>query len=169
MKLYEINEGIAALRDFGADPETGEILDMSDEDIAELVGVLQLDKEEKLENIACLIKELKKESEALEQTKKEVAARYDAEINARKRRMESLKTYVEMNMEPEEKIKTMRASIFWKKNPSSVQVDFTQLPVAYYKIRDPEADKTAIKKALDAGEDIPGAWLLEGETHIHIR
>lgn len=169
MKLYEINEGIAVLRDFGADPETGEILDMSDEDIAEMIGVLQLDKEEKLENIACLIKELKKEAEALDEAKKSIAARYDAEINARKRRMESLKTYMEMNMDADEKIKTMRASVFWKKNPASVQVDFNYLPVSYYKIRDPEADKTAIKKAIDAGEEIPGAWLLEGETHIQIR
>lgn len=169
MKLYEINEGIAALRDFGADPETGEILDMSDEDIAELVGVLQLDKEEKLENIACLIKELKKESEALEQTKRERVAWYDNRIKAHSRRIESLKNYMEMNMESDEKIKTDRASIFWKKNPSSVQVDINHLPVSYYKIREPEADKIAIKDALLAGKQIPGAWLLEGETHIQIR
>ena len=169
MRLYEINDGIATLREFNVDPETGEILDLPEEDINELIGVLELDREEKIENIACLIKELKKEAEALDTTKKEIAARYDAEVKARQRRIESLKNYLEVNMGSDEKIKTMRASIFWKKNPASVQVDFNYLPTSYYKIRDPEADKTAIKKALDAGEEIPGAWLQEGETHIQIR
>lgn len=169
MKLYEINDGIAALRDFNVDPETGEILEMSEEDINEMIEVLKLDREEKIENIACLIKEIKKEAEALDQVKKEMAAKYDAWVKARQRRMEFLKNYLEGNMGADEKVKTARASVFWKKNPASVQIDFNYLPVAYYKIRDPEADKTAIKKAIDAGEEIPGAWLLEGETHIQIR
>ena len=142
---------------------------MPEEDINEMIEVLKMDREEKIENIACLIKEIKKEAEALDQAKKEMAARYDSWVKARQRRIDFLKNYMEANMETDEKIKTVRASIFWKKNPGSVQVDFNYLPTAFYKIRDPEADKTAIKKAMDAGQDVPGAWILEGESHIQIR
>lgn len=165
MKLYEINDGIATLRDFNVDPETGEILDMPEKDINEMIEVLKLDREEKIENIACLIKEIRVETEAMEKVKR----RYESWIKVRRRRMDYLKTYMEMNMLPDEKVKTVRASVFWKKNPDSIQVDFNYLPTAYYKIRDPEANKTAIKEAMDAGKEIPGAWIQEGEKHIEIR
>lgn len=168
MKLYEINDGIAVLREFGADPETGEILDLPEEDIEEMIEVLQLDRTEKIENIACLCKELKKEAEALAETKKEIAARYDAEINARKRRIESLKNYLMGNLEEGEKVKTMRASIFWKIDSSVVIDDIYRVPVEYYKIVEPEASKTAIKDAIKDGLTVPGAHI-ESKASIQIR
>lgn len=170
MKLYEINESIEMLREFKVDPETGEILDnTSAEDIAEMIGVLELDRAEKLEACACVYKEMKNEAKELTDAKKEVTDRYQAEINARERRAESIRAYMEQNMKEGEKLKTMQASIYWQKNPSSVEVDFKYLPTKYLKIQKPQADKTTLMEKLTKGEKIEGAWLVEGRNGIRIK
>jgi hypothetical protein len=46
--------------------------------------------------------------------------------------------------------------------------DMNDLPQGFYKISR-EADKAAIKKALDAGEDVPGAHMVIGSEGLSIR
>ena len=164
MKLYEINDGIAALRDFGVDPETGEILDESDEYIEEMIEVLQLDRTEKLEGCAVLTKEFKRDIDAL----KSEIQRLQREVKARERRIESLQNYMTWNMEPGEKVETLKAKIGWRKSTAVVVDNIYQVPVEFYKIREPEADKTAIKDALKEGREVPGAHI-EERQNISIR
>ena len=59
MTLFEINEQIQKAIELGFDPETGEILDAS------ALEQLQIDRDEKIENICLYIKDLTAEAKAL--------------------------------------------------------------------------------------------------------
>lgn len=61
MTLYEIDAAILAAIAHGIDPETGEITNLD-----ELMG-LQMDRDRKIENIACLVKNLKADVKAMKE------------------------------------------------------------------------------------------------------
>ena len=61
MTLYEIDAAIMTAIAHGIDPETGEITNLD-----ELIG-LQMDRERKIENIACLVKNLKADVKAMKE------------------------------------------------------------------------------------------------------
>ena len=61
MTLYEIDAAIMTAIAHGIDPETGEITNLD-----ELMG-LQMDRERKIENIACLVKNLKADVKAMKE------------------------------------------------------------------------------------------------------
>lgn len=61
MTLYEIDTAILAAISNGTDPETGEINNLD-----ELMG-LQIERDQKIENIACLIKNIKADVKALKE------------------------------------------------------------------------------------------------------
>ena len=73
MNLYDIDKAILSC----VDMETGEIID------AEKLDELKMEKEQKIRNIACWVKELKAEAEALKQQKEAFAAREKAAIRRR--------------------------------------------------------------------------------------
>lgn len=61
MTLFEIDAAILTAIAHGTDPETGEITNLD-----ELMG-LQMDRERKIENIACLVKNLKADVKAMKE------------------------------------------------------------------------------------------------------
>lgn len=61
MTLFEIDAAIMTAIAHGIDPETGEITNLD-----ELMG-LQMDRERKIENIACLVKNLKADVKAMKE------------------------------------------------------------------------------------------------------
>ena len=61
MTLYEIDSAIMTAIAHGIDPETGEITNLD-----ELMG-LQMDRDRKIENIACLVKNLKADVKAMKE------------------------------------------------------------------------------------------------------
>ena len=61
MTLYEISAAILAAIASGTDPETGEINNLD-----ELMG-LQMERDQKIENIACLVKNLKADVKAMKE------------------------------------------------------------------------------------------------------
>lgn len=61
MTLYEIDAAIMTAIAHGIDPETGEITNLD-----ELMG-LQMDRDRKIENIACLVKNLKADVKAMKE------------------------------------------------------------------------------------------------------
>lgn len=158
MKLYEINAQLRAIAD-GAefDEETGEIFD------EQAIEALQIAREDKLEGIACLIKEHKAMAEALKEEKNKLYARQKAEEN----RVESLKRYLANCMADGEKFKTARAQISWRKSQSVEVQDESILPEDYLKVVT-EPNKTAIKLAIERGEEVPGATIVE-KTNIQIK
>ena len=151
MKLYEIDQAILNCIDL----ETGEIID------TEQLDKLTMEREAKLENVACWIKELKAEAEALKAEKMAFAKRQQVAEN----KMESLKKYLAYALDGQA-FKTVRASVTFRKSQAVEIADIYKLDENYLRYKEPEADKTAIKEALKAGKTVAGATLVENTSVI---
>ena len=145
MNLYEINNAMQECVNL----ETGEI------DL-ELFEKLQLEKDEKIENVALWIKNLSSDVEGMENEKKA----FEERIKATKNKVIALKTYLEMALNGE-KFQTAKCSITFRKSKSVNVLDVSKLDKDYLKYADPTADKTAIKKAIESGVTVIGASLVE--------
>lgn len=145
--LYDIDSRILNL----TDKETGEILD------EQAFEALQMERNEKLENIALWIKNLTSESEALKAEEKAFNERRKAAEN----KAESLKRYLD-NALNGQKFNTTKVAISYRKS-TAVEVDETKLSAKW--LREVPAsyvvDKIEITKALKAGELVDGATLIE--------
>lgn len=160
MNLYEINANIMEAFEKAIDPETGEILDA--EAVEELEG-LQIQRDDKIENILLWIKNLNAEAEAL---KKEKLAFADRQARAEKK-IESLKKYVSDALAGE-KFKTDRVAVTWRRSESvGYTGDITALPAECIKVKT-DVDKTALKNLLKSGVEIPGAEITE-KLNIQIK
>ena len=144
--LYEIREELLSV----VDTDTGEITDTARFD------ELQMEYEEKIENIALWIKTLNADAEAYKNEKNAFAER---EKRARNK-AESLKQYLTDTLNGR-KFTTLSVDINWRKS-TSVEVDESKLPANW--LREIPAthvvDKVEIAKALKAGEKIEGATLV---------
>lgn len=151
MNIFEINAQLRAIAD-GAefDEETGEIFD------EKAIMDLQIARDEKLEGIACLIKEYKAMAEALKAEKESLYKRQKTE----ERKVESLKKLLMACMDDGERFKSARASIGWRKSQSVEVQDETLIPEEYLKVVT-EPNKTAIKLAIERGEEVPGATIVQ--------
>ena len=145
MNLYEINNAMQECINL----ETGEI------DL-ELFERLQLEKDEKIENVALWIKNLSSDVEGMENEKKA----FEERIKAAKNKVIALKTYLEMALNGE-KFQTAKCSITFRKSKSVTVLDVSKLGKDYLKYADPTPDKMAIKKAIESGVTIAGASLVE--------
>lgn len=146
MRLYEIDEAILSC----IDTETGEILD------ADKLNALQIEREEKLENVALWIKDLTAEAAALKAEKQAFADRQKAAEN----KAESLKKWLTEALAGE-KFKTTRVAVSFRKTKSVQVEDIWKLDDSFVKYAEPTADKAAIKKAIEAGQEVAGATLVE--------
>ena len=151
MKLYEIDQAILNCIDL----ETGEIID------TEQLDKLTMEREAKLENVACWIKELKAEAEALKAEKMALAKRQQVAEN----KMESLKKYLAYALDGQA-FKTTRASVTFRKSQAVEIADIYKLDENYLRYKEPEADKTAIKEAIKQGKTVAGATLVENTSVI---
>ena len=144
--LYDIRQELLDC----AETETGEITDIARFDD------LQIEYEEKIENIALWIKTLNADAEAYKNEKNAFAER---EKKARSK-AESLKQYLTDTLNGR-RFTTLSVDINWRKS-TSVEVDETKLPANW--LREVPAsyvvDKVEIAKALKAGEAIEGATLV---------
>lgn len=142
--LYEIDQDILSL----VDPETGEIADF------ERFEELQMQKDKKLEQVALWYINLLSDAEQYKAEKSKFA---DREQAARKR-AERLKQYLQYGLAGE-KFKTARVNITYRSGESVVIDDLHRLTERFLRVREPEADKTAIKEALKNGEVVDGAHI----------
>ena len=146
MTLYEIDQQLLDCIDL----ETGEIID------AEKLNALMMERDEKIEKVALWIKELKAEAEALKAEKQSFADRQKAAEN----KIESLKKWLADALNGE-KFKTTKVAVSFRKTKSVDVPDIFALDENYIKYAEPTADKAAIKKAIEAGETVKGAQLVE--------
>lgn len=162
MTLYEIDEALLNL----VDPETGEIMDIS------AFTELQMDREKKLEGIACWIKDLYAEEDALKHEEECLKYRRAMARNKRQKLLELLQT-----MLAGEKLKTGKVAVSYRKNPPSVQVDNeaellewarSRCRTDLLRLKDPELDKAGVKAAIEKGEYVPGARIVQ-ETRMVIQ
>lgn len=151
MNLYEINNAIMDC----VDMETGEIIDI------DRLDCLQIERSEKIENIACWIKNLKSDAEQLKVESDNLLQRRRVAEN----KAESLKTYLQKALEGE-KFKTPKVAISYRKTKSVDVNDISQLPEWALKFSDPVPNKTEIKKKIELGQSVPGAEIKEYQSMI---
>ena len=147
--LYEIENEILAL----IDPETGEITDF------EAFEQLQIDREQKLENAALLIKNCEADIAAYKAEK----ALFEKKIERAQRTLESVTRYREEALAGE-KFKTSKVECTFRKTTSVEIIDASLIPEEFLKQADPQPNKKAIKAAISAGFDVCGARLINGQS-----
>lgn len=159
MKLYEIDQAILDCIDM----ETGEV----DE---ERITALQIERDNKIEQLLLWKKDLDAEAQAIANEIKTLTERkQEAE-----RKAESLKRFVKFALNGE-KFSTPRVAVSYRKVSSVALTDeLGTLDWALanaddlVKFGDPTLSKTAIKKAIEDGRTIPGAFI-ETKNQIIIK
>lgn len=150
--LYELTHALATF-DFEIDEETGEIIN------AEELDALEIERDEKIENIALWIKNLTSDAEAYKKEKESFAKKEQTA----KKKVESLKEYLRWNLDGE-KFKTDRVTISWRRSEAVEIIDQEKIPKGWFVEQDPKLDKAGIKAALKDGEEIPGVILKENNS-----
>ena len=146
MNLYDIDNAILSC----VDMETGEIID------AEKLDELKMEKERKIRNIACWVKELNAEAEALKKQKDAFAAREKAAKN----KAEGLKAYLSSYLDGKE-AKGTEYQISFRASQATEITDEEVIPPAYRIPQPDKLDKAGILTALKGGTVIPEAQLIE--------
>ena len=167
MTLYDIDAQIAALEDAAEDDmlidaETGELISVS-----QALDALRMEREAKLENVACWVKNLCAEAAAIRKEEEELIKRR----KAAETKAANLKAWLMAAMTREDgttdKLKTGRVMVSVKKNPPSTVVDDDLLPSTYKVAKITyQANKELIKRELLAGGEVPGAHLEYGRSVI---
>ncbi len=153
MTLYEIDQAILEC----LDEETGEIID------EEKLTALNMEREKKISNVACWIKDLKAEAEALKVEKQNLAKRQAVCEN----KAESLKRWLAIALNGA-KYKDSKCSVGYRKSTSvnfGINFDFNTLPEDLKKIT-VEPKKNEIKQAIKDGLQIDGVTLEESNNII---
>ena len=159
MTLYELNE---AMRNFDLeiDEETGEILN------ADELDQLTLEHELKLKNCVWWYKNIKAEAEALKAEKMKLAKRQQTA----ERKAEWMKAYIDADLngkafKPEDDV-TVRVS--YRKSKVVECPDIYRVPDDYLRYKEPELDKTKVKKAFADGIEVDGCTIVE-KNNIQIK
>lgn len=156
MKLYEIDNAILDCIDL----ETGEIID------SEKLDALNMERDAKVENVACWIKDLRAENEAIKSEKQKLDSRRKVNDN----KIESLMNWLNYALNGT-KFKTGKCAISFR---TSEGVEVTEEGLeALMKEHDelltykaPEPNKTAIKQALKDGLTVAGVELVRNTNVI---
>lgn len=155
MNIYEIDRAILDL----VDPETGEILDW------DALEALQMERDAKIENMACWYKNLVAEAKAIRQEELVLADR--------RKKIESMaetrKRYLEQAL-CGQKFQTARCSITFRKTSKVELLDeLAAVEWCQKNSRDdilkysaPEIKKSEMAALLKTGATVPGAELVEG-------
>lgn len=161
MNLFEIDAAI--MRCFVTeegevvDTETGEIFDES------YLDNLEMERQAKIRNIACWIKNLESDAEQLRAQK----MLFDARMKVKANKAKSLREYLQKYLNGE-KVETSEYKIGYRTTKAKVIIDDPmQIPSYFYKSpddftpseREKMAKKTEIKKAIQTGVDVPGVHL----------
>ena len=162
MTLYEINSQINNLMDIifdSVDEETGEV----DPELMAQLSTLNLERDQKIDNIGAYIKNLDAEAKAIKDEMDALKKRLDQ----KKKRIESLKEYVAQDLlaHGETKKERPRVVFSFRKSKAVEITDETLLPKNFLTIKtEVKPDKVEIKHAIDAGKEVPGAELVERQS-----
>ena len=157
MKLYEIDNAI-----YECVNEDGEVIDQ------EKLETLQIERDKKIEGIACWIKELAAEANAIKEEKLRLEARQKVAEN----KVKSLKSYLAYALQGAS-FRTAKVSVSFRKT-ETVEVTPDGLENLMRGGRDdlltykqPEPNKTAIKNAIkNDGLNIAGIQLVQNVSTI---
>lgn len=158
--LFEINREIQELWDSAINAETGEL----DQRVYEQMEQLQMERDTKIENVACWIKNLRSDAAALKAEAKAMQERSEAAT----RRADRLQEYLAAVLAGE-KFQTPRVAIGWRRSTAVKVEDPDLLPANFIReIVERKPDLAGIKDALKAGVPVEGAELVE-RNNIQIR
>lgn len=162
--LYDIDNMVYTVLENGLifDEETGEVL--FDE---ENLTALEMARNEKLEAVALYIKSLEAEAEAMKAEAKKLADRREA----KERKAERLRSYISNSMQAlgDTKLETAKVALSFRKSESVDVYEPALLPSEYTKTKTTVTpDKTAIKAAIKAGQEVAGATL-EVKQNLQIK
>ena len=154
MNLFEIDDAIQRCvklenSENYVDTETGEIIDVA------AIEQLEMDRDKKIRNIACWIRNLEADEKALADQIKTFTTRK----NAAKNKRESLKSYL-ANFLNGAKWQNSEVAISWRKSESVEVEEGAAIPEKYLRYKEPEINKAAIKTDLKAGASIYGCQLV---------
>ena len=156
MKLYEIDNAILDCIDL----ETGEVID------TERLDALQIERDTKIENVACWIKDLRAENEAIKSEKQKLDSRRKVNDN----KIESLMGWLNYALNGT-KFKTGKCAISFRTS-ESVEVTEEGLEALMKEhdelltYKSPEPNKKAIKDAIKDGLSVAGVQLVQNVSTI---
>lgn len=155
MTLYEMSNEYRSIKDrLEVDPDTGEILNL------DLLEQMEGQIYDKTEAVAIFIKELKAESEMIAAEEKALKERKESKI----KKAESLTRYLGnmMTMNAMPSFETSKVKVSSRKSEAVVVAENAEIPEKYLVTKtEVKPDKTALKKAIKSGEDIPGVIVEE--------
>lgn len=160
MELYKIDEQMRRLLDIGdgvaVDETTGEVFD------AAALDALQMERREKIEGIIKAIKNYEANAKALKAESDAMKDRSDVLKN----RAKWLRGYLARHMDAGEAFDSIAGDIRWRRTGSVIiDVPLEELPERFVKItRAPMREE--IRKAIKAGETVPGAHLEDRQNLI---
>lgn len=153
MNIYQIDEAITAL----IDPETGEILDDAAFD------ALNMERDEKIENVACWLKNTAAEAAAIKAEEDNLAKRR----KVLERQVDRLKEYLNHALNGQ-KFQSAKCVVTFRKS-TKVELSEPALAIAWAQTHGygdmvtynaPTISKTELAKVLKTGEEVPGAELV---------
>jgi hypothetical protein len=152
--LYEIDQGILECIDL----ETGEVID------PDRLENLQMERSQKIENVACWIKNLLSDAAAIKAEKDALA---DREAKCRKK-AEDLKKWLAFALEGQ-KFSTSRCSVSFRRSETVEVADMALIPAELLRVKtEVEPNKAAIKALLKEGREVVGCRLVENQN-VQIR
>ena len=161
MTLYEIDSRIREILDsiYDAADENGEVGEI---DLTELKE-LQAARETKLENIALYAKNLAVEASAIKDEENILAERRKR-LERKCERMKGILMHA-MQEDGNKKISSPRFEAVLRDSKKTEIIDESLIPEEYMNTKITKTpDKTAIKKAIEAGAEVAGAQVVENTT-----
>lgn len=159
MTLYEIDAAIMTAIAHGIDPETGEITNLD-----ELMG-LQMDRDRKIENIACLVKNLKADVKAMKEEAQTLTDRRRVVEN----KVARLEAVLDEALDGQ-KFQAPRCVVSFR-NTKAVEVEDLDAVLKwackecredeFIRYKAPEINKSNLGAYLKSGADVPGARIVE--------
>ncbi len=159
-KLYEINQTLLNLQETEDGiicTLTGELLTTAD------LEKLAVEKDKVIENLACWYKELETDADGIDAEIKRLQERK----KAKKNKAEQLKKVLADELNGK-KFETAKCAMSFRKSSSVVVDNEDSIPGGYLVEQKPKVDKTAIKKALNAGVEVAGCHL-ETKNNLQIK
>ena len=157
--LYDLGDAFNGVMDLVLD----ETMDLTV--LEECLQTIEADITVKCENGIGLIRSL----ENLRDGMKTEAQRLTERQRVIDNRIRSIKEWYQRNLDAmgKSKVETMRGTMAVQNNPPSLKVtDAEKIPICYLTLVPAryEVDKDAVKTALKAGEEVPGAHLEQGRS-----
>lgn len=151
-------------QDYRAAAEKLADLDLDEQTIADTLEGMSGELEVKATNVAMFVRNLEANAAAIKEAEQSMSARRKSIEN----RADGMRRYLLANMQHAgiTKIESPYFALSIKSNPAAVVINEPGLIPAEF-MRQPEPppaapDKTAIKEALKAGREVPGAHLAQG-------